>query len=60
MIANTRGFSKFPIFMALKVECGASTDFGMEATAKASELTDAESVKNAYGSIAEKLAQNTA
>ena len=57
MIANTRGFSKFPIFMALKVECGASTDFGMEATAKASELTDAESVKNAYGSIAEKLAQ---
>ena len=56
MIANTRGFSKFPIFMALKVECGASTDFGMEATAKASELTDAESVKNAYGSIAEKLA----
>ncbi len=56
MIANTRGFSRFPIFTALKAECGTSTDFGMEATAKASELTDAESVKNAYGSIAEKLA----
>lgn len=56
MIANTRGFSRFPIFTALKAECGTSTDFGMEATAKASELTDAESVKNAYGSITEKLA----
>lgn len=55
MIANTRGFSRFPIFTALKSECGTSTDFGMEATAKASELTDAESVKNAYGSITEKL-----
>lgn len=56
MITNTKGFSKFPIFTAVKAECGDSTGFGIDATGKASELTDTDSVKAAYGTIAAKLA----
>lgn len=56
MITNTKGFSKYPIFTAVKAECGDSTGFGIDATSKASELTDTDSVKTAYGTIAAKLA----
>lgn len=56
MITNTKGFSKYPIFAAVKAECGDSTGFGIDATSKASELTDTDSVKTAYGTIAAKLA----
>lgn len=55
MLSNTRGFSKYRLFTAVKAECG-STGFGIDATPKASELTDADSVRQAYGSIAAKLA----
>lgn len=55
MLANTKGFAEYPVFMIVKAECGAS-DYGLEKTAKASELTDADSVSQAYGSIAASLA----
>lgn len=55
MLANTRGYAKYPIFTAVRAECG-SSEYGLEATAKASELADADSVRQAYGSIAAKLA----
>lgn len=56
MITNTKGFSKYPIFTAVKAECGDSTGFGIDPSGKASELTDTDSVKTAYGAIAAKLA----
>lgn len=56
MMTNTRGFSKYPLFLAVRKECGDSDSFGIEATNKASELTDTDSVKNAYGTIGTKLA----
>lgn len=56
MITNTKGFSKYPIFTAVKAECGDSTGFGIDATPKASELSDTDSVKATYGTIADKLA----
>ncbi len=56
MMTNTRSYSKYPLFLAVRRECGESTSFGIEATAKASELTDSDSVRNAYGTIATKLA----
>ncbi|MBO5145586.1 MAG: hypothetical protein J6C19_08645 [Lachnospiraceae bacterium] len=56
MIANTRGYAKYPIFTAVKAECGDNTDFGLEASAKASELTDTDAVREVYGNIASKLA----
>lgn len=56
MLSNTRGFSKYRLFMAVKAECGGSIGFGIDSTAKASELTDAEGVSQAYGGIASKLA----
>ena len=55
MLANTRNFAKYPIFTIVSAECGAS-DYGLEATAKASELTDSDSVRLAYGTIASRLA----
>lgn len=56
MLTNTKAFSKFPIFTAVEVECGDSSGFGIDATPKASELTDTDSVKAAYGTIAVQLA----
>lgn len=56
MITNTKGFSKYPIFTAVKAECGASPGYGIDATAKASELMDEDGVRQAYGGIASKLA----
>ncbi len=56
MMTNTRSYSKYPLFLAVRRECGESTGFGIDATAKASELTDSDSVRNAYGTIATKLA----
>lgn len=55
IMTNTRSFSKYPIFTAVKAECGSDTGFGIDATPKASELTDADSVRLAYGGIASKL-----
>lgn len=55
MLAKTRSYAKYPIFTIVRAECGA-TDYGLEATAKASELTDSDSVKQAYGTIASRLA----
>ncbi len=54
MLTNTKGFSKYPLFTAVRAECG-TKDFGLEATAKASELTDVNDVVQAYGSVAAKL-----
>ena len=54
MLTNTRGFSKYPLFTVVQVECGTTT-FGLEETPKAAKLTDADSVVQAYGSIAAKL-----
>ena len=56
MMTNTRSYSKYPLFLAVRRECGDATSFGIEATAKASELTDSDSVREAYGTIATKLA----
>lgn len=55
MLANTRSYAKYPVFTVVRAECGA-TEYGLEATAKASELGDTEGVKLAYGTIAAKLA----
>lgn len=54
MLTNTKGFSKYPLFTAVRAECG-TKDFGLEATAKASELTDVNDAVQAYGSVAAKL-----
>lgn len=57
MLTKTREFSsKRPLFLAVARESGASTDFGIAATAKASELTDPDSVQEAYAAIADGLA----
>ena len=56
MLANTMSYSEFPLFMAVAKECGPNTDFGVEATSPASELTDTDSVREAYTLIAQKLA----
>lgn len=56
MMTNTRSYSKYPLFLAVRAECGDNIGFGIESTAKASELTDTDSVREAYGAIATKLA----
>lgn len=55
MITNTKSYAKYPVFVIVSAECGAS-GYGLEATAKASELSDEEGVRQAYGTIASKLA----
>lgn len=55
MLTKTRGFSKYPLFTVVQAECGSSA-FGLEETPKAAELTDADSVVQAYGSISARLA----
>lgn len=55
MLTNTRAYAKYPVFLSVRQECGA-TGLGIEATAKASELTGTEDVRTAYMQIAEKLA----
>lgn len=55
MITNTKGYAKYPVFVIVSAECGAS-EYGLETTAKASELSDEEGVRQAYGTIASKLA----
>lgn len=56
MLTNSRAYAKYPMFLAVWQECGASGKFGVFETAKASELTGADAVKEAYGQIADKLA----
>lgn len=56
MLENTKGFSKYPLFMAVTAECGTESSFGIENTKKASEITDADSAGEAYGVIAKTLA----
>lgn len=51
MVTNTKGFARYPLFTIVKAECGAAS-YGLETTAKASELTDPDNVRQAYGSIA--------
>ncbi|MDE6621575.1 MAG: glycoside hydrolase family 3 protein [Lachnospiraceae bacterium] len=55
MITKTRSYAKYPLFTIVQAECGTS-DYGLETTAKASELTETDSVVQAYGSIASVLA----
>lgn len=55
MITNTKSYAKYPVFVIVSAECGAS-GYGLEATAKASELSDEEGVRQTYGTIASKLA----
>lgn len=55
MLANTMGYSEFPLFLAVSKECGQGTEFGVGATASAAELTDTDSVHEAYSVIAQKL-----
>lgn len=56
MLSNTEEFSKYPLFLAVSAECGPDSSFGVQDTKKASELTDTDSVSEAYGLIAETLA----
>lgn len=69
MLVNTRNYARYPIFAIVSAECG-STDYGLEATQKASKLAAADSVSQAgaaepssfdnvsqaYGKIASGLA----
>lgn len=69
MLTNTRNYAKYPVFTIVSAECG-SADYGLETTAKASELAAADSVSQsgdaesltydnvseAYGKIASGLA----
>ncbi len=55
MLANAKMYSKYPLFRAVLAESGA-TDYGLAATPKTSELPDADSVTQAYGSISSALA----
>ena len=55
MLANAKAYSKYPLFRAVLAECG-TTEYGLTATSKASELADANSVTQAYGSISSALA----
>lgn len=55
MLAKTKAYAKYPIFTIVGAECG-STDFGLDTTAKASELMDSDGVRQAYGTIAARLA----
>ena len=55
MLANAKAYSKYPLFRAVSAECG-TTEYGLAATAKASELSDADSAAQAYGSISTALA----
>lgn len=56
MLAKTKDFSKYPLFMAVTAECGAGASFGIADTKKASEITDTDSAREAYGVIGETLA----
>ena len=56
MLTNSRAYAKYPMFLAVWQECGASGKFGVFETAKASELKESDAVKEAYGQIADKLA----
>lgn len=55
MLQNTTEFSEYPLFLAVTAECGTNSGFGLEDTKKASEITDADGAKEAYGIIAETL-----
>lgn len=55
MLTNSRAYAKYPMFLAVWQECGVSGKFGVFETAKASELTETDAVKEAYGQIADKL-----
>ncbi|MDE5696000.1 MAG: beta-N-acetylhexosaminidase [Lachnospiraceae bacterium] len=55
MLAKTKSFAKYPVFAVVRAECGTS-EYGLETTAKASELSDTDSVRQVYGSIAATLA----
>lgn len=55
MLTNTKSFAKYPVFTIVRAECGTS-EYGLETTAKASELGDTDSVSQAYGTIAARLA----
>jgi len=56
MLQNTKGFSKYPLFLAVAAECGGDSPFGIEDTKKASEITKADDAGEAYGTIAQTLA----
>lgn len=56
MLQNTKDFSKYPLFMAVTVECGADSSFGIVDTKKASDITQKGDANEAYGTIAETLA----
>lgn len=55
MLSNTRSYSKYPLFLAVSRECGDADTFGVEASAKASDIADADSAKAVYQVIADKL-----
>lgn len=56
MLANTRIYSKYALFLAVSKECGDNKDFGMEKTPGASEITDEAGAHEAYASISARLA----
>lgn len=55
MIADTRSYSKFPMFFAVQRETGKSNAFGIGETPQAIELSSAADVQNAYATITDKL-----
>lgn len=55
MISNTRGYSKYPLFIVVQKEIGKTKTFGIDQTASASELTSTDAVSEAYAAITERL-----
>ena len=57
MITNSQAYSKFPLFIAVSRECGASTAFGVTLTDGVSDIADKESASIVYGLVGAGLAE---
>lgn len=55
MIANTKSYAGYPLFLAVQRESDGSKDFGIEGTPKASEMTKEEEVRGVFEGIGDKL-----
>lgn len=57
MLANTRSYSKFPIFLAVSRDSSDKESYGISAGAKNTDLSDTQSVSEAYKAIGKGLAE---
>ena len=57
MITNSQAYAKFPLFIAVKRECGASTAFGVTMTDGASDIADKETAAIMYALVGEGLSE---